>query len=224
MGETEQEQTSVSRCSFTPVADQCAISSSVPSYTAQRAALPRRDIRITPDAQGSWHTIEVSTADSIVHVKREGDAITADGDKVASAPGMIPYGPPALLALAVRAYDPARGGRQALHFLNLPATPLEATIELLGERDAYRRYLLRFAPADQILYVDREGKIALVHNPRENSGFIREGFSALRATALASDVLPPSIKGHWEGSNRWATTNRFRIPRESRWCVGSDFE
>ncbi|HEV8148516.1 MAG TPA: alpha/beta hydrolase [Bryobacteraceae bacterium] len=159
-----------------------------------------RDIRIIPDAQGRWKEIEVSTPNRAMRVRRDGDKVTLDGEAVATKPGAILYGPPALLALIVRAYDPSRGGRQTVSLLSLPGTPFEATIEKLEAKDSMQRYLLRTSGEDLVLYLDAQGKLLLAHNPLENTGFQREGFATLRTAAVASEKPSPSLKGRWDGS------------------------
>lgn len=159
-----------------------------------------RDIRITPDAQGRWKEVEVSTPNSTIRVRRDGDKVTADGEVVAVKPGALLYGPPALLSLIVRAYDSAKGGRQAVSLFAVPETPFEATIEKLAPKDSLQRYLLHLSSEDLVLYLDAQGKLLLAHNPRENTGFQRDGFADLRTAALASGPLSPSLKGRWDGS------------------------
>ncbi len=157
---------------------------------------------IAVDAEGRWTRLETKAPTGVVTAVREGDtARRTFKDKteiIQVKPGSVlfaNYGP-ALMGMAIRKYDRAKGGKQNLDVVILPGVAMTASIEYkdkvertASEKDlALERFTFTIAGIDILLYADSAARIYLGEVPVQKAAYVREGYEALRKPA-ADDLL-----------------------------------
>jgi putative CocE/NonD family hydrolase len=163
----------------------------------------RSTVKITPDKDGRWAKIEVSSLRGTMTFERKDDvARKTFKDKIETTklkPGAIlfeNFSPP-LMTLAVRAYDSAKKGKQTIPVFVLPGLMTDGTLEWrdtversIGGKDVkFDRFAYSFVGVDMTLWADSGGKIFLMDIPSQHAAMIREGFELLRKSAEADPKL-----------------------------------
>jgi len=159
---------------------------------------------ITADKDGHWTTIE-GTARILGKFKleREADKANQTLDKKSKSfalkSGAVLFDDfsPALMSMSVRAYDQAKGGKQTLPMVIIPAALLDATLERkdaversVGGNDLkLTRYSLNIASVELIVWADADAKVYLAEVPSQSAAFVREGYEALRKAAADEPLL-----------------------------------
>jgi putative CocE/NonD family hydrolase len=152
---------------------------------------------VTPDKDGRWEKITGSSAgtDYTMVRKADGVEITQKGktDTVKLKPEALLFQDhaPALLTLAIRAYDRTKGGPQKRPVFVIPGTVIEPTLEAKGEEERavggrdlkLRRYTYQFGPIEFTVYAGADdGKVYLAEVPSQQAAYVRAGFEGLRKT------------------------------------------
>jgi putative CocE/NonD family hydrolase len=160
-------------------------------------------MKIATDGAGDWQGIEMETPLGPVTVARE-DSIAriTHEDKVATValkPGTILFENfnPALMQLALEAYDETKGGKQEFPLFIIPHVVMQGSLERqdvversVGERDlALTRYVYGLPGVDVTLYVDPQGRIVFGDVPAQHGAYVREGYEALRRPAEADSLI-----------------------------------
>jgi len=94
---------------------------------------------------------------------------------------------PALMSLAVRAYDLAKGGKQAIPLFIIPGAMLEASLEMkeemernIGGKDIkFRNFIYGIPGVDITLWVDENNLLYLADVPAQRAAYVREGYELL---------------------------------------------
>jgi uncharacterized protein len=163
----------------------------------------KRTTEIKADAQGAWTEITLGTARGPIKIVRNGSEATRTfQDKpmkftIRDGSVLFDNNAPATLALAVRNYDAAKGGKQGFRMFVVQGQELDASMEpveklerTIGGRDlALTRYKVTLASADMFAFAGPDGKIYLVDIPSQKAAFIREGFEALRKAPETDPLL-----------------------------------
>jgi uncharacterized protein len=164
------------------------------------------DTTISVDKDGHWTKIAGSARLlGKYELERVGDKIKKTlGKKTEAFPfkaGAVLFddGSPALLSMSVRAYDQAKGGKQTLQMVIVPAAALDVTLERkdaversVGGKDLkLTRYSLVLATLELIIWADADGKIYLAEVPAQSAAFVREGYEPLRKAAADDPLLSP---------------------------------
>jgi putative CocE/NonD family hydrolase len=160
-------------------------------------------LSIDTDAAGRWTAMRMETPQGPVTVARQDStARVSHKDQVATltlGPGTILFEnfSPALMSLAVRAYDHAAGGRQTFPLFIVPSIVLEGSLEkrdaverVVGGRDvAFTRYIYGLPGVDVTLYVDEAGRVVFGDVPAQHGAYVREGYEALLRPAAVDSTL-----------------------------------
>ena len=94
---------------------------------------------------------------------------------------------PALMSQAVRAYDQAKGGKQAIPLFIIPGAMLEASLEMkeemernIGGKDIkFRNFIYGIPGVDITLWVDENNLLYLADVPAQRAAYVREGYELL---------------------------------------------
>jgi putative CocE/NonD family hydrolase len=170
------------------------------SYAGQTV---KQSTKITPDKDGRWQTIVLTSPRGDTTVTREGGiAKRVHKDETVTVklkPGALLFDNfgPALMSQAVRAYDRAKGGKQAFAIFVLPGVNLEATFErkdvversVGGKDQKFMRYTYGLVGTDIIVWADDEGKVLLGDVPSQRAAYVREGYEILRKAPETDPLL-----------------------------------
>jgi hypothetical protein len=158
---------------------------------------------IETDAGGLWIAMKMESPRGLVTVARE-DTIAkiTHNDQTATVtlrPGTILFENfnPALMALAVRAYDAAQGGKQSFPLFIIPSIVMEGTLERLdtvermvgGQDLALTRYVFGLPGVNVTIYVDASGRVVFGDVPAQHAAYVREGYEALLHPAEVDPTL-----------------------------------
>lgn len=150
-------------------------------------------MRIEADDDGIWARIEMDTPQGLVTVVRE-DSIARTTHEKETTTTQLRNGTllfenfnPPLMNAVVRAYDPARGGKQTIPLFIVPAIVLDATVEKLdsversvaGKDLTLDRYLFAIPGVDVFLFVDDGGRVVFGDVPSQHGAYVREGYEVL---------------------------------------------
>jgi hypothetical protein len=154
-------------------------------------------------AEGDWSQIRMETAQGTVKVVRDDSlAVVTHKEQTATLqlrPGTVLFEnfSPALMALAVRHYNAAAGGKQTFPIFIIPQVVMDGSLERLdivermisGADVSLTRYLYGLPGVDVTLYVDAQGKVVFGDVPSQHGAYVREGFEALLASAAIDSSL-----------------------------------
>ena len=162
------------------------------------------DLSVETDDAGQWTRIESNSPMATVVITREGnEAVIAmkgqSTQRVALQDGMVLFDnyQPALVRLAVEAYDGAAGGVQDIPVFVLPGAVLDVALEHLetatravaGRDMEVSRFRFAFPGTDMFLWTDENDRVLAVEVPDQHATFVREGFEGLLATPVADPLL-----------------------------------
>lgn len=150
-------------------------------------------LEIKTDEEGLWTEMAMVTAGGPVSIVREDTlASVIQGEEtaiVALKPRTVLFENfnPALMSLAVRAYDRAKGGKQTFPLFIIPRVVMEGSLE---RGETFRRtvsggdldlttYVYGLPGVDVTLWVDSEGKVLFADVPAQRAVYVREGYEAL---------------------------------------------
>ncbi len=164
-------------------------------------------LTIEPDDEGLFRKIVLSTPLGPATLEREGARATAafrsQKTEITLKPGTLLFEnfSPALLSLAVRAYDRAKGGTQTFPALVIPGAMLEATIGFQdeverapgGQPGTFRRFVFSIAGVDIRLWADVQDRIVLAEVPAQYARFVREGYDELGVEPSTATVSQPEF-------------------------------
>lgn len=150
--------------------------------------------KYTPDADGRFLKIDIEQPQGPATVERDGETarITFKETKlnVTFKPDTILFEnfSPALMTLAVKRYDRAKGGDQKLAVFVVGQAVVDASIEYqdtiertLGGRDLkLDRFMYHFPGVDILIWAEESGRVLLGDVPSQRSAYVREGFESLR--------------------------------------------
>jgi putative CocE/NonD family hydrolase len=185
------------------------------------------DATITPDKDGYWTKIEGTSRLGKFVLERDGDKVKQTLDKKtktfplkAGAVLFEDFSPP-LMSMSIRAYDQAKGGKQTLPTILIPATLLNSTLErkdtversVAGKDLKLTRYLLTVAGAvDITVWADSAGKIYVGEVPSQSAAYVREGYEALRKPEAKDPLLSrPEFKIREETNMRVAMRDGVKL-------------
>lgn len=158
---------------------------------------------IETDANGLWTAIRMESPQGLVTVAREDSVAKITHNEqtatVTLRPGTILFENfnAALMALAVRRYDDARGGKQTFPLFIIPSVVMEGTLEkldtverMIGGQDlALTRYVFGLPGVNVTIYVDPGGRVVLGDVPAQHAAYVREGYEALLHPAEIDPTL-----------------------------------
>ena len=163
-----------------------------------------RKMEITPDTDGRWQHITMDSPLGPITLEREGTTarrtIKEKVDTLEMKAGTVLFEnmTPALMSLAVRQYDAAKGGKQTFPLFIVPSIVMEGSLEPeepvtrnVGGRDIrFARYTYGLPGVDVHVWVDEAGKVCLGDVPAQHAAYVRQGYESLRqppgATAEAA--------------------------------------
>ncbi|MGD1049142.1 MAG: CocE/NonD family hydrolase, partial [Candidatus Krumholzibacteriaceae bacterium] len=165
------------------------------SYTAT--------IKIAVDEKGLWKTIAIESPRGNALVTREGSrASIASAGKTSTLnlpPGTVLFEnmSPALMSLAVRAYDQKKGGKQTFPVFIVPSIVMNSSLERLetverfigGQPQTFTLYRYGLPGVDVTAWIDKDGKLCLADVPAQRAAYVREGYEALRAHPVTDSLL-----------------------------------
>jgi putative CocE/NonD family hydrolase len=158
-----------------------------------------RKMEITPDADGRWKRISVDSPLGPITLERDGTTATrtikekTDTLEMKAGTVLFENMTPALMTLAVRQYDQAKGGKQTFPLFIVPSIVMEGSLEAeepatrnVGGRDVrFARYKYGLPGVDLHLWVDSAGKVCLGDVPAQHAAYVRQGYEELRKPAGA---------------------------------------
>jgi uncharacterized protein len=150
--------------------------------------------KIVPSADGIWKTIQIESPRGNSTITREGNTAHRVSKtrnttiKLKPNTALFDNYSPLLICQAIRAYDPAKAGKQTIPVLVLPGALVDATIERLdavernvGSRDVkLSRYVYSLGGVEITVWLDPAGKLLLADVPSQRAAYVRDGFEALR--------------------------------------------
>ena len=159
-------------------------------------------LSIEVDAQGLWTKMRMESPQGPTDVVREGSVVTITAKKQTATvdlkPGTVIFEnfDPALMSLAVRAYDQAKGGKQTFPIFIIPAAAMEASLErhetseraIAGQDVRLTRYTYGLPGVNVIIYVDDKGRVVFGDVPAQHAAYVREGYDVL-LKPVAEDSL-----------------------------------
>jgi uncharacterized protein len=162
-----------------------------------------QSMHITPDKDGRWSKIELTSPRGPTTVERsDGVAKKTFKGKVESIKlkpdvGLFENFSPILFTQQVRQYDQAKGGKQTFPIFIVPAVVIDATLErkdpvvrTAGGRDVkFSRYLHSMAGIDVTLWMDPDGKLVMADVPVQHAAYVREGYEILMRTPELDPLL-----------------------------------
>ncbi len=158
---------------------------------------------ITVDAEGRWTRLEIKAPTGTVTAVREGDTarrtFKEKTEIIKVKPGSVlfaNYGP-ALMGMAVRNYDRAKGGKQPLDVVILPGVAMEGSIEfksrvertVAGKDLSLDHFVFTIVGIEIMLYTDSDAKVYLGEVPVQKAAYVREGYEALRKPAVDDPLV-----------------------------------
>ena len=160
-------------------------------------------IEIATDPQGLWTEIKMETPQGPVTVVREDStARITHKDEVSTVnlkKGTILFEnfTPALMSLAVRAYDQEKGGKQTIPIFIVPAVVMDGSVERIdsvertvaGQDLGFTRYTYGLPGVDVTIYVDDKGRIVFGDVPAQHAAYVREGYETLLHPEEADTLL-----------------------------------
>ncbi|MEW6070986.1 MAG: CocE/NonD family hydrolase [Planctomycetota bacterium] len=170
-------------------------------------------VRVESGADGQWTRIESRTPQYEGVIFREGnegvvalgenEGVVALGKKEPErhplVAGMVLFDnyQPALVRVAVAAYDAKAGGAQVFPALIVPGARLDATLERLetvertvaGSDLAVGRYRFSFPSVDMFVWAAEDGRVLAIDVPAQHASYVREGFESLLAPAETDPLL-----------------------------------
>ncbi len=160
-------------------------------------------MEIRVDDQGFWTGISMKTPRGPVEIVKEGDTarITA-GDKIKTVTlrkGTILFEnfSPALMSLAVLAYDQELGGKQTFPLFVVPSVVMDASLErletvertVMGRHQTFTLYRYGLPGVDVTIWVDEKNRVCLGDVPAQRGAYVREGYEALRLKTEPDTLL-----------------------------------
>lgn len=164
-------------------------------------------LAIETDEGGRFQKIVLATPLGPATLEREGERAIASfrsqKTEIALKPGTLLFEnfSPALMSLAVRAYDRAKGGTQTFPALVIPGAMLDATIGFQDEVErapggrpgTFRRYVFSIAGVDIRLWANERDRIVLAEVPAQYARFVREGYEELGIEPGTGAVSQPGF-------------------------------
>ena len=153
-----------------------------------------RRMSITPDEDGRWKRIAVDSPMGPVTLERDGTTarrtIKEKTDTLEMKAGTVLFEnmTPALMSLAVRQYDKAKGGKQTFPLFIVPSIVMEgslqaeepATRNIDGRDQRFARYTYGLPGVNLQLWVDENAKVCLGEVPAQHAAYVRKGYESLR--------------------------------------------
>jgi uncharacterized protein len=150
-------------------------------------------IDIETDPAGLWTTIVYTTPQAVIRIAREGSKATRTvkdkTDTFDIRPGTVLFEnySPGLVAMTIRAYDAAKGGRQTIPVFIIPAAIVDVNLEFQGTEERniggkdirLRKFLCGFPGVDITLWVDEKDRPCLAEVPVQKATYVRRGFELL---------------------------------------------
>jgi len=163
----------------------------------------RTEFSIETDANGLWTAMKLETPRGPVTVAREDSTVRVTHNEQTAIltlrPGTILFENfnPALIALAVRAYDREQGGKQTFPIFIIPSIVMDGTLERLdtvermvgGQDLALTRYRLGLPGVDVTVFLDAQGRVVYGDVPAQHAAYVREGYEALLHPAETDPTL-----------------------------------
>lgn len=182
---------------FKLTADGALRSKSVLSMAGQTV---ESELEIPAAPDGLWDRMEMKTALGPVSVVREGGDIKITFKEktttIKLAPDTVLFEnfSPVLMSQAIRRYDRAKAGKQALQLFIVPNVCMAASLELTGSEERsvggrdYKldKYTYGLPGVDVVVWADADGRVYLGDVPAQHAAYVRAGFESLR-TAPQSD-------------------------------------
>lgn len=190
-------------------------------------------IRVNP--AGQWISIQKKSPQGPLTILRDqNSADINDSGKTSHVqlkPGIIPYLSynPALMSMAVRAYDATKAGKQTFSVLSAIAGKielLESKIERLNQGEwkvnsqslKLVRYLYGDSDGESFIYVDENDRVILWDIPFESKIYVRQGYEELRKLIVPGPWIraqefmadnAPSLTAKIDGRlSRWFEANQ----------------
>ena len=153
-----------------------------------------RRMTITPDQDGRWKRITADSPAGPITLERDGTTarrtIKEKVDTLEMKAGTVLFEnmTPALMSLAVRQYDPAKGGKQTFPLFIVPSVVMEGALQaeppvtrtVDGREVRFARYTYFLHGVDLQLWVDADGKVCLGEVPAQHAAYVRKGYESLR--------------------------------------------
>jgi uncharacterized protein len=173
-------------------------------------------LRVVPDHDGVWRLLEVVAPDGVRTSSRDGTTVTRVAhvaDREQKSTYETPRGAvlfddaaPALAAHAIRSYDRARGGAQALPLLVGGRPPVTLVLEatervkwVVADRIiGVTRFRYAVPGTDLVVWGDDAGRALVVEASAQGARFVRDGYGPAYAEAsahagVAADGDAPSV-------------------------------
>ena len=159
--------------------------------------------KVIPDVEGRWAQILVEAPTGTIKVVRAGSLATRTfKDKTTTFETkrgslLSDATSPALISLALRAYDRSKGGAQKFELMRIPGVDAEMTLEAKETADrtvagvdlSLTKFFCGLQGVDLYVYADSVGKVYMVEAPAQKSIVIREGYESLRQVAATDPLL-----------------------------------
>ncbi len=197
-------------CEFTWSAEGAYEGRSKLSIAGQHAEF---SLRIEPDESGLWKRIEYRSPVADIDATRQGGKCTLEMKNKAQGkeesrteelkPGHVLFenSNPALMSLAVRAYDMAKGGEQEIPTLAIPGGPIDAKVRFVeklertidGKVCTFSRSVYDFMGLEIFPWTDEQGRLYLAEVPSQHSTYVRDGYEVLLQKPIDDPLLSRAV-------------------------------
>ena len=164
------------------------------STVAMAGQTVTRRMSITPDQDGRWQRITAESPLGPITLERDGTTarrtIKEKVDTIEMKAGAVLFEnmTPALMSLAVRQYDHAKGGKQTFPLFIVPSVVMEGALQaeppvtrtVDGRETRFARYTYFLPGVDLQLWVDTDAKVCLGEVPAQHAAYVRKGYESLR--------------------------------------------
>jgi putative CocE/NonD family hydrolase len=171
------------------------------------------DIRV--DDEGFWNRLVLEHPLVRVYGSNRGDHVRMrKGRRIETArlqPGtlLLANNTPALMSLAVVAYDQKAGGKQTFPVFIIPDMVMEASVEKLenversvsGRRVTFSLYRYSLPGVDVIVWVDGENRVCYAEIPAQHAAHVRDGYEVLHVEREAAAGISKPVHGVLVDSN-----------------------
>jgi len=162
----------------------------------------KSSLKIAVDSSGVWKKMEMETPQGPATIVREDSVAritTRSGvSTVSLKPGTILFEnfSPALMSLAVRAYDQKKAGKQTFPIFIIPSVVMDASLERLdtvervvsGRDVKLTRYTYGLPGVNVTIHVDEDGRVLYGDVPSQHAAYVRQGYESM-LTAEVTDSL-----------------------------------
>ncbi|MFB0564964.1 MAG: CocE/NonD family hydrolase [Candidatus Aminicenantaceae bacterium] len=148
---------------------------------------------IETDKDGIWTKITQKSPQGLMEFTREGSIVTRTFKEktvtieLKNGAVLFENYSPALMSMAVRAYDKQKGEKQTIPMFIIPGVMMEGSLEFKEEEERsisgkdmkFKKFVYAIPGVDITLWVDDNDKLYLAEVPAQNAAYVREEFEIL---------------------------------------------